>query len=527
MYGLQSQLDACHSRAKERGWTITREISDDQTGSDMFRPGLTEVRRLVAAKEVDVVLMYSVDRLSRDTIDVLTVMAELRDRSTVEFVNETFENNPTGRLFLTLRASIGSYEREQILARTQAGRITKAKSGLVPGGRTPYGYRTQDGRYVIHVEEAAVVRRIFEWAAAGVSQREIAHRLTEEGIPPFRASAWGKTSVGRILGHEAYAGMAHYNQRKREKTVLRPRPINEHIDIPVPPIITREVFDAVVTARATNREMLVGRPSRNYMLTGLLRCWCGARMCGDSGSYRCTGRNLVARRKKPCKTQVSARVLDQIVWEDGFLEIMTDPRRLKYAFEQTYKQLQAQWAKRSGKRTALEAKIVKLTANEKRALDMMIEFDSLEDRAAIKARKEEMRAERLRLDAELKAMTPVATMPDVDALVRRMAAIVAGKQTVLERRDILKESCVEITWDGRFPQMHIGFRTLAAVERPPRRSPDDDGKGPGGVRIGPENRSDPPYDRAAGVWQEHVGETLRRHSAPAHLRGSSGDHQDS
>src|ERR1019366_2251371 len=284
MYGLATQRHACQKLAVDRGWTIFRELVDDTSGKYIDRPGLNEVRRMVAAGEAAVVLTYSVDRLSRINIDVLTLYAELRKSAIVEFATENFPDTPAGRLFLSFRASIGAYEREVILARTQAGMIAKAKSGKIPGGLAPYGYRLVEGHYVIHDAEAAVVKQIYAWAANGIPQRDIARRLNERGVKPYRADKWGKTSVGRITGHEVYAGTAVYNARHRKKTI---RTAEEPIEIPVPPIIARSVYEAVVTARAKNQEMLVGRPSRDYMLTSILRCSCGKRMCGDSGTYRC------------------------------------------------------------------------------------------------------------------------------------------------------------------------------------------------------------------------------------------------
>src|ERR1035441_9585196 len=328
MYGLPSQRAACHKRAMERGWSIIKEITDDTTGSNTLRAGLTEVRRMGAACETDIVLIYSVDRLSRVTVDVLTLMTELREHAIVEYVAESFDDNPACRLFLALRASIGAFEREQILARTQAGRIAKAKSGKVPGGRAPFGYRIVDGLLVIHDAEATVVRQIYDWAAAGVSQRDIARRLNEQGIRPYMANSWGKTSVGRLIGHEVYVGTAVYNARQRKKTILRPRPVAEHIEIPVPPIISREVYDTVVIARAMNREMLVGRPSRDYMLTSIIRCSCGKRMCGDDGLYRCLLRGAKEALPVECQTSVSAKMLDELVW-DGYVGYFADPEKLR------------------------------------------------------------------------------------------------------------------------------------------------------------------------------------------------------
>src|ERR1035441_10217271 len=167
MYGLPSQRAACQKRAKERGWVIIRELQDDVTGSDTMRPGLTEVRRMVAVGEADIVLCYSVDRLSRDLVDVLNLTRELQQHAAIEYVTESFENSASGRLFLSLRGAIGAFEREQILARTQAGMLAKAKSGKIPGGLAPYGYRLVDGHYVIHDAEAAVVKQIYSWAAIG------------------------------------------------------------------------------------------------------------------------------------------------------------------------------------------------------------------------------------------------------------------------------------------------------------------------------------------------------------------------
>jgi DNA invertase Pin-like site-specific DNA recombinase len=554
MYGLPSQRGACQKRAKERGWTIVRELTDDLTGTDTLRPGLTEVRRMISAGEADIVLCYSVDRLSRDLVDVLNLTRELQEHAAIEYATESFENSASGRLFLSLRGAIGAFEREQILARTQAGRIAKAKSGKVPGGRACYGYRIDDGLLVIHEAEAAVVRRMFEWAASGVSQREIARRLNDDGVAPYMADRWGKTSVGRLLGQETYVGVARYNTRKRKKTILRPRPIDEHITIPVPAIVSRELFDSIVAARARNKEMLVGRPSTAYMLTSILSCSCGARMCGDSGSYRCIRRTNTDRRDKECKTQVPSAYLDELIWTDGFLEIMTDTRRLRAVFTAFQDELRAKWDKGAEKRKTLEDKIAKLAVKEKRTLDMMVEMESLDDRAALKAKRQEMRAERLRHDAELKAMAPVSQLPDIDEWVRRTAELVEGHKTVQQRRAILRESKVEIIWDGEHPQMNIGFRNLELVP-PGGPEPLKGGRRPGppfgGMLNGPwppEGGSSLPlqdeekrhseakgrgqkncptcsHDWPSRLRQDDARQAPRRHPATAHLRRGHRNHQ--
>jgi DNA invertase Pin-like site-specific DNA recombinase len=486
-FGLASQRSACQRKAEEKGWTIIRELQDEVSGASTLRPGLTELRRMVAAGEVNTVICYSVDRLSRDLVDVLNLTREIQQHAALEYATESFPDSAAGRLFLSLRGAIGAFEREQILARTQAGMLSKARSGKIPGGMAPYGYRLVDGHFVIHDDEAAVVRQIYSWAGSGVSQRDIARRLNERGVRPYRAAKWGKTSVGRMIGHEVYVGTAVYNASHRRKTT---RPADEPIMIPVPPIIDRALYEAAVVARAKNQEMLVGRPSRNYMLTSILRCSCGMRMVGDSGTYRCLRQNKDDRRLgKACKTQVSAAYLDARIWTDGFLEIMTDPRRLRHVYTEAQDQLRANWNKGAGNRAALEAKIAKLAAKEKRILDMMVELD---DRAELKAKRDEARAERLRHEAELKAMVPVTQLPNIDEWVTRVSAMVEGKHTARERRDILRDAGVEIIWDGRFPQMNIGVRGGGMFDGP---WPTESGKN------SPARQSARSAKRRPPVWQ--------------------------
>ena len=526
-FGLPSQRAACQGRAKEKGWTIIREIVDDQTGTDVFRPGLAEVRRLSAAGEVDIVLMYSVDRLSRTTIDALTLTAELRQHAQIHYVMDVFEDTPQGQFFLEMKAAMGALDRSVILQRTQAGRMAKARSGLVPGGRAPFGYRIDDGRYVIQDEEAAVVRQVYDWAAAGVSQRDIARRLNEAGTKPYMAAKWGKTSVGRIIGHEVYIGTAVYNARKRKKTILRPRPVAEHIEIPVPPIISREVYETVVVARAMNREMLVGRPSRDYMLTSILRCSCSKRMCGDGGLYRCIRRESKDAAQLECKTSVSAAFLDELIW-DFFVDYFADPEKLRKDVQRDMEVNRSKWESASGVRESLAGRIEKLAAREKRMLDLMVEMDIADDRKALKVKRDEARAERLRLQAQLKAMSPVPVMLDADAIARRIHDDVVSKTTTKDRRKLLREMHVELYWDGK--GLRLKYRV---AELPP--GPADDGVTLPITQRETEAHSDNPtrpgncpacsHDWPSRLRQDHARQAPRRHPAAAHLRGGHRNHQ--
>ena len=139
--------------------------------------------------------------------------------------------SPEGQLQANILSTFAEFERLKILRRTEDGRRRRVKAGYVPGGRT-YGYRQvppkdKGAYYVVCDEEAAVVRRIFEWyTTEDLSQESIARRLTEDGVPTpgecrpgtvyrLEARVWHQSAVAQILTNESYVGTMYYGKKTR------------------------------------------------------------------------------------------------------------------------------------------------------------------------------------------------------------------------------------------------------------------------------------------------------------------------
>lgn len=150
-----------------------------------------------------------------------------------------------------------------MLERMKRGRIGRAKAGNPWGGQVPLGYRVirepHKARWEVNPEEAAVVRRIFAMCLNGLSVRDIARQLTQEGVPTrldrrpgnggYKARAsgiWELSSVYKILTNAAYTGTAYYGKwQPVTRMVRRSRAPDEWSAISVPSIIEGQLFNAV------------------------------------------------------------------------------------------------------------------------------------------------------------------------------------------------------------------------------------------------------------------------------------------
>jgi site-specific DNA recombinase len=114
-----------------------------------------------------------------------------------------------------------------------------------------------------------VVRRIFDdFVAGGYSMRRICRRLYEDGIPsPTGNATWSIACLSKMLTNSTYKGRAVYNRHQavppatgRKSTRNRLRPPEEWIEIPVPAIVSEEVFDA---AQRVSRDHTYFSPRRS------------------------------------------------------------------------------------------------------------------------------------------------------------------------------------------------------------------------------------------------------------------------
>lgn len=202
---LDAQREACAayilSQASE-GWTEVKERYDDGgiSGGTLERPALQRLLADVAARRIDIIVVYKVDRLTRSLLDFARLV-EAFDTADTSFVSITQSFNTTtsmGRLTLNMLLSFAQFEREVTAERIRDKIAASKAKGMWMGGIPPLGY-TPNGRTLAIVEEhAAVTRHIFRRYLELRNVRRLAEELVATGhTAPARLTATGRTIGGR------------------------------------------------------------------------------------------------------------------------------------------------------------------------------------------------------------------------------------------------------------------------------------------------------------------------------------------
>ena len=208
---LDAQREACEAFIKSQtgeGWRLLKQHYDDGglSGATMERPALQRLLTDIREHQVDVVVVYKVDRLTRSLAD-FAKMVELFDAQSVSFVAVTQQFNTTtsmGRLTLNVLLSFAQFEREVTGERIRDKIAASKRRGMWMGGYPPLGYDARDQQLLINEAEAATVRDIFERYLRLGSVRLLKRELDRDGVrSKQRVSASGRESGGSSFSRGA------------------------------------------------------------------------------------------------------------------------------------------------------------------------------------------------------------------------------------------------------------------------------------------------------------------------------------
>lgn len=271
---LDNQREAAEAYIKSQaheGWRCLPDLYDDGgfSGGSIQRPGLQRLLHDIQARQLDIVVVYKVDRLTRSLAD-FAKLVELFDAHDVSFVSVTQAFNTTnsmGRLTLNVLLSFAQFEREVTGERIRDKIAASKRKGIWMGGVLPLGYRVEARKLIVVEEEAATVRMIFERYLSTGSVPALAQSLRQGGI----TSRQRTLSSGRVIGGTPFTnGPLSYLLRNRmyigEINHRDAAHKGEHA-----PIIAQALFDAVQAKLAANQIGRRGpcRPSGALLLRKL------------------------------------------------------------------------------------------------------------------------------------------------------------------------------------------------------------------------------------------------------------------
>jgi site-specific DNA recombinase len=269
---LDAQREACAAfiqSQKHEGWTVLPAQYDDggYSGGTMERPALQRLLADIEAGQVDVVVVYKVDRLTRALSDFANLV-EVFDRRGVSFVSITQQFNTTtsmGRLTLNVLLSFAQFEREVIGERVRDKIAASKQKGMWMGGMPPLGYDVKDRRLIVNRDEARTVVDIYRRYLALKSVRDLHDELERAGIRSKRRLRPDGTTYG---GQEIARGALYLMLQNR---IYRGEITHKGKSYPGkhPAIIDQPLWDEVQTILAQNRvERATGARAMHPSLLG-------------------------------------------------------------------------------------------------------------------------------------------------------------------------------------------------------------------------------------------------------------------
>lgn len=322
-------------RKRAEGWFEFGHFSDEAySGATLDRPGIRRLMHCIAAGQVEVLLVYRLERILRSISEWTHLQDFLREHGCrlVSPSDDHSDRSASGRLKSNMMMSLAEYERSNVAEKTRSKLEAQAKRGMWGGGYVPFGYDYDRSRQQLipNPGEATVLKRIFDRAGELASLGQIAAELTHEGVRSGvrwqkcglreRRSIGGRvfrTDVLRkIIGNPLYRGVICYGGKEYT---------GQH-----EPLVGKEAWElanaAILEPRNKRAIRLRDRDTHSNLLKGILVCEvCQQPLLGKasgkpsrSGShyryYHCAGRPLQREAKPACQVgNLPAPVLEKLV----------------------------------------------------------------------------------------------------------------------------------------------------------------------------------------------------------------------
>lgn len=333
---IEGQIRECIAYAKRNDITVIDTYVDRAlTGKTDARPNFQRMITNSAAKQFDYVIVYTLDRFSRNRYDSATYKAKLKKYGVkVLSAKENITDDPSGILLESLLEGMAEYYSAELAQKVKRGMKENALACRWASGRVPFGYIVDKEKHLqLDPVNAPIVAEIFNLFCSGNSIISIANMLNSRGIRTATGGKWTRSSFHKIFSAEVYIGTFVWSDVRVENAV--------------PAIIPKDLFEkAQVLVRSNKaRYHTTGEvmQSEKYILTTKLFCGsCGGNMIGMSGTskngaphyyYTCHNKR---RKLTECSNASIRRDLIELSIVNYTINLLKDRQAFDTIVEQTY-----------------------------------------------------------------------------------------------------------------------------------------------------------------------------------------------
>ena len=175
--------------------------------------------------KIDIILTKSISRFARNTLDLLNIVRQLRERNIeVRFEKERINTlTGDGELMLSILASFAQEESRSISENVKWGTIKRFKQGIPNGRNKVFGYKWVGNDLIVIKEEAKIIKRMYKRYMEGASRIEIGKELMADGIMSPFGKEWKDSNVKSILTNITYSGDLLFQKEYIEDPITKHR----------------------------------------------------------------------------------------------------------------------------------------------------------------------------------------------------------------------------------------------------------------------------------------------------------------
>lgn len=254
------------------------------------RPAYQEMMSDVKNKNINVIVAFKLDRLTRSVYDIEKLMKTVNDyECDIDcMADESNTTTSNGRMVMRIMTSVSQNEIEKCSERTKFGMVGAIKSGHIPN-RTPLGFKRIDKKLVPDPLTKDVIVRVFDLYLEGKSHQTISNIYNKEKI--LGKTNWYDSTIQKILSNELYKGDFVNGKRTKHPTYY------ENV---VDPIVSKEKWKSCQYQKQRNARHY--ERTATYLFTNKLKCSkCGC-FLGGSATTKSNGKKYYYYKCEHCKT---------------------------------------------------------------------------------------------------------------------------------------------------------------------------------------------------------------------------------
>ncbi len=301
-FSINAQKEKLTKYLEANGWELYNIYIDDGiSGKNLKdRPQIKSMLEEIKKKNINNVLVYKLDRLTRSLSDLMDLMKlfDLYDCSLNSQTEKLDTSNAVGRMFLKIIGTFAEFERENLSERVSFGYEQKTREGGYTNVNGVYGYDyiVGEGKLAVRPLEAQIVRDVYDKFLNGKAMITIAKEFNESNVPTKRGGSWSQSTIKSILTNPLYIGKIRYGVGKK----LKNRAFE--VDGSHKAIIDEDTFNKVQEQISKRKKFNIKKlPSVNAYFSSVLICGnCGSRFHAKQQvqkgktyiSYYCNNRQL-------------------------------------------------------------------------------------------------------------------------------------------------------------------------------------------------------------------------------------------